>query len=120
MRITNIYTALAASPSQMLAGAEGAHFPSFFSHCSKVMQRVPGSWHQAPVLRFLPLQVGFFGGLLLGFFVGFVWVFFPEVLRDFEKGLLRVSQAGSIFPPLRWSFKASLAWSHPVDVVNLM
>lgn len=118
MRITNIYTALAASPSQMLAGAEGAQFPSFFSHCSKVMQRVAGSWHQAPVLRFLPLQVGGFLGLLWGFFV--VLGFFPEVLRDFEKGLLRVSQAGSIFPPLRWSFKASLAWSRPVDAVNLM
>lgn len=57
-----------------------------------------------------------------GFFVcvcgGFV-CFSPEVLRAFEIGLLKVSQAGSIFPSLSWSFEASLAWSHPADAVNL-
>ena len=54
-----------------------------------------------------------------GFLVWFLF-FPPEVLRAFEIGLLKVSQAGSIFLPLSWSFKASLGWSYPADAVNLM
>lgn len=78
--------------------------PSDLQPLFKVMQRVPGSWHQAPVLRLLPLQV--FG---LGWFLS-------EVLRAFEIGLLHL---GPAFHPLAGSSRPGLP-SHPADAVNLM
>ena len=69
MRITNIYTALAASPNQMLAGAEGAQFlqPLFKSDAACGWLMAPGSCAEVSPLA---------GGVFFGFVVGlFCWFF---------------------------------------------